>query len=442
MAVVVTTFQLLSRKKVVYFGGLAIFLAIFFSVFFEKLQKTFQMVPPLTELSEDYELIINLNGEFTNQSMATLNRRFEMSCKILEIKSGANAAFSSLIVCDLPEKRNDQLDQIRWWLDKHPSVNWWEWNNNIQIDPLPSQSDPNWTMEPSNPDVNDPMASQMWHFNALNFNAVHQLLAQNQEAVQKRSLIAILDTGVDHLHEDIASNYLSIHGESDGDPMGHGSHCAGIAGGVTNNGIGISSLSPNNLHYQLTSYRVLNERGFGNKKGIIKGIINSVKAGADVISLSLGGPSYLGPDKAYEMAVNFALENGVTVVVAAGNAGRPARNFSPANVPGVICVGAVDENWNLARFSNTPEGIEYYIAAPGVRMLSTLPNNQYEFFNGTSMATPLVASAVAILKSIDSDLSTPEIYALLSAETPGSSSSGSQFNRLDVEKSVRELLDK
>jgi thermitase len=413
MAFVVTAFQMLSRKKVLYFGAMVVFLSIFFSVLFDRWDKTFNWVPGTEMLAEEYELIIKLKGDYHDNSIGVIKRRFDLDCRNIFISASGAVSEEKLIVCDVPEAREFQLDQVSMLLRMHPSVEWWEWNSLIQVDPMEVE-----TVRPGDSESmgllpNDPRVSDMWHFTALEYDKLHSLLAENEGLVAQRSLIAILDTGIDHLHEDLSENYFSIQPNYDGDPMGHGTHCAGIAAGVSNNRLGIASQSHDNSHFTVSSIRVLNERGFGTKKQILKGIFEAAEIGADVISLSLGGPSLGSTDKAYEKAVSYARDKGSIVVAAAGNAGKPARNFSPANVSGVICVGAVGPDLTLASFSNTPQGIKRYIAAPGVSLLSTLPDNKYQAFNGTSMATPVVASTIALMRSFNPELTTEAAYEII-----------------------------
>lgn len=414
MAFVVTAFQFLSRKKVLYFGAMIVFLSIFFSVLFDRLDSTFKRVPTLANISEDYELIIGANRDFEISGLELVKNRFSLNCRRMSASPYPGSTTSYLMVCNVPDYNRNRLDQISWWLERSPLVDWYEWNQIIQVDPLESSSYDLVTKEPPpGVIVNDPDINKMWHFEELEYPQLHRLLAENEERIIRRSLISILDTGIDHLHEDISENYHSIDEKYDGDPMGHGTHCAGISAAVSNNQTGIAGQSPSNLHYNVSSIRVLNERGFGTKKQIIKGIFQAAEAEADVISLSLGGPSIRNVNRAYEEAVKFALNSGSIVVVAAGNAGKPARNFSPANVKGVICVGSVDPDGSFSSFSNTPLGIEKFIAAPGRDIYSTLPGDQYAVLSGTSMATPIVAATAAIAKSIQPNITAEEFYRLL-----------------------------
>src|SRR5690606_31837934 len=137
--------------------------------------------------------------------------------------------------------------------------------------------------------VNDPLARDQWGWDAIQGDALHEVLKAVKP--KKRALIAIVDSGVDAIHEDIAPHYTSSGANHDNDPLGHGTHCAGIAGAVSNNGLGIASLVPGDGFVQITGIKVLNALGVGTQQAIISGIIKAADMGADVISLSLGGPS-------------------------------------------------------------------------------------------------------------------------------------------------------
>lgn len=257
--------------------------------------------------------------------------------------------------------------------------------------------------------TNDPGLAKQWYLNYLGTQAFHQQLLEKKPL--KTSLLAILDTGVDSKHEDLSSNFISIGASHDNDLVGHGTHCAGIAAAVTGNAKGIASFIPaGSDHVRVTSIKVLKYNGSGTQKDIIDGIIQATDFGAAVISLSLGGLSDDQKQRAYELAVDYAATKNAVIVVAAGNQGADARRYSPANVRGVIVVTALDQNGQLASFSNYLGPLSLGIAAPGVNIYSTIPGNKYIEYNGTSMAAPIVASSVAIIKSLRPQWNTDQIY--------------------------------
>ncbi|MEB3330496.1 MAG: S8 family peptidase [Candidatus Sericytochromatia bacterium] len=215
-----------------------------------------------------------------------------------------------------------------------------------------------------------------------------------------RTTIAIVDTGVDHRHPDLASRdgrtSRVVKGEDfvnlDGDPMdrnGHGTHCAGIAAATARNATGIVGQAPG---VTILAVRVLGDNGAGSDAAVAAGIIHATDRGAGVISLSLGGPE---PVKVIDDAVQYARARGVLLVAAMGNEGKERRSYPAANA-GVLAVGATTAEDQLAAFSNTGPWIG--LVAPGADILSTLPGGRYGLKSGTSMATPCVAGVAALVR--------------------------------------------
>ena len=305
----------------------------------------------------------------------------------------------------------DNLDEVIQQLNALNMTDWVERNEAMKLD-LPQEAD---IIEGQKPNlgVNDPDLDKVWGHKQMNVTELYSLIQSGKLKPTKKAKIAILDTGVDGAHEDLNQNYISTDTKYDSDKQGHGTHCAGIAAAVSNNAKGIASYSPNSDFVEVTSIKVLSDEGWGTQKDILEGMIKAADVGADVISMSLGGPSNDLVQKAYEEVVKYAEKSGAIIVVAAGNSNKNAKDFSPANVRGVISVSAVDEELNRAKFSNYITDLEMGIAAPGVNVYSTIPNNKYASFNGTSMATPYVAGLLGMMKSVNPDLSTKEAYKLL-----------------------------
>lgn len=257
--------------------------------------------------------------------------------------------------------------------------------------------------------ANDPYLNKQWFAEQLEYEKAYQFLQKTSP--KRKAKVAILDTGVDKNHEDIQASF----GESPvkEDKHGHGTHCSGLAGAVTNNGKGIGSLNWEGKFIEIRGYAALGETGSGSYETIAQAIIDAAKGSADVISMSLGGPAPFGPPKVLKAAVKFAAKRNAIVVVAAGNSKMDSRYYSPANIPGVICVAATDENGAKAVFSNTNTGLKMPIAAPGVNIYSSTPGSQYASFSGTSMATPIVSGLVGIMKSLKPDIKAEEVYKIL-----------------------------
>lgn len=292
------------------------------------------------------------------------------------------------------------------------SVAYFEPNEIVNVEPLIEGQAGGYKRNPSL-SINDPETEQQWAMEVLNMEAYYSLLAK--QSPKKQAKIAILDTGVDGSHEDIRANYFSVNKKYDNDPMGHGTHCAGIAAGVTNNGIGIGSLAGTGKQpfVQVTSVKVLGSGGMGTQKSIIAGIIEAVDEGADVISLSLGGPSNSSRQKAYSQAVKYAHDHNAIVIAAAGNSNRDSKDYAPANARGMITVAALDQFLLRAPFSNKVNNVSRGIAAPGVGIYSTTPNNNYKSFSGTSMACPFVAGLLGVMKSVNPELTADQAYKIL-----------------------------
>lgn len=273
------------------------------------------------------------------------------------------------------------------------------------IEPSASAANP---ATASRPFSNDPMLAQQWYAVKLAYDQVYTLLAGAKP--QKRAVVAILDTGIDAEHEDISSVFGG--GKSTTDTHGHGTHCAGLAGAATNNAKGIASLNWEGKYIQLKAYPALGANGSGSQRSIAQAIIQAAEDGADVISLSLGGYSPKAP-KVTKDAIAYARSLGAIVVVAAGNSNMDAQNFTPANIDGVITVSAVDATFNKASFSNTNTTLKMPIAAPGVGIMSAVPAGKYVAWDGTSMATPIVAGIIGVMRAFQPQLSTEKAYEML-----------------------------
>jgi len=211
-------------------------------------------------------------------------------------------------------------------------------------------------------------------------------------------IIAILDTGVDLDHPDLANKIVgninfSANATAD-DVFGHGTHVAGIAAAITNNGIGVAGLGYSS---SIMNIKVLGDDGMGYWSWIAQGIIWAADNGANVINLSLGDSS---TSSTVEDAINYAWNMGVVVIAAAGNNGN-SNPFYPAYYSNCIAVAATDANDVLSPWSNRGDWVD--VAAPGVSIYSTLKDSGYGYKGGTSMASPHVAGLVALAFTTVSD---------------------------------------
>ncbi|MES9862578.1 MAG: S8 family serine peptidase [Candidatus Thiodiazotropha sp. LLP2] len=207
----------------------------------------------------------------------------------------------------------------------------------------------------------------------------------------------------------------------------HGTHVAGTVAAVTNNALGVAGIA---FRAKVVPVRVIGRCG-GYLSDIMDGLAWAAGSEipglpvnpnpAQVINMSLGGPSTNCPDTALS-AIETARQLGATVIVAAGNSSEDSTAISPANCPGVVSVAATDSNGNRARFSNFGDLVD--LAAPGVEILSTyndgvvIPGNEsYRIMSGTSMATPHVSGVAALLYSLKPDITPDEVERILSEST-------------------------
>jgi thermitase len=286
--------------------------------------------------------------------------------------------------------------------------------------------------------VNDPASGEQWALEALGGRSWFRFI-ENAPKPKKTALLAILDTGIDAAHEDL-NGLVSGPENALSDRNSHGTHVAGIAGAITGNGKGIASLPARKGLVRLHAQKVLSDAGSGTEAGIINGILAAADAGADVISMSLGGPTRDSYQRAVEEAVAYANRRGAIVIVAAGNNSADAARYVPANANGVITVTALQQNGTRADFSNTVQNIRLPLAAPGKDILSSVPGNSYASYSGTSMATPYVASIAAILKAYNPALTTQQLWELL-ASTGGDTAELSRTGKsIRPENALKKLL--
>jgi len=280
----------------------------------------------------------------------------------------------------------------------------------------------------------------------------------------KDIIVGIVDTGIDYNHEDLITNVYrnpkeipdnAIDDDNNGfidDVIGwdfvhndhlpyddhmHGTHVAGTIGATGNNGIGVSGI---NQVVTLLSAKAFDASGSGAVETAIKAIEYVTAQGAKVINNSWGDSEF---SQALEDILAAVTKKGVTVVCAAGNEtnNNDKKAMYPANSASVISVAATTKADKLAFFSNYGKKT-VHLAAPGAEIYSTVPGNKYDHLDGTSMASPHVAGAAALLLSLKPTLTPQEIKTVL-METVDKISTLSEKvvagGRLNVEKAIEKL---
>jgi len=253
---------------------------------------------------------------------------------------------------------------------------------------------------------NDPRWPEQWNMRIISAPWAWEMSEETLPII-----IAIIDTGIDLDHPDLAGKLVAGYDFVNDDPTpdddhGHGTHVAGIAGATANNGIGVAGVSWGG---RLMPLKVLDASGEGYYSDVISGISYAIAQGARVLNLSLGGPS----SSALEYAVNYAYGAGVLVVAAAGNCnpgGDPSVLY-PAAYANVMGVAATTSSDQWASFSCY--GPEMDIAAPGASIYSTDRGAGYSYRSGTSMATPHVAGLAALLWGTYPSLTRDQVRSIM-----------------------------
>ena len=282
---------------------------------------------------------------------------------------------------------------------------------------------------------NDPMYVNQWGFE----NSADKDIDMSQAwdfGTSSSVVVAVIDTGIDYNHPDLAANIWmntdevagnGIDDDGNGyiddirgwnfinetnnpmDDHGHGTHVAGTIGAVGNNGVGVVGVAWN---VKLMALKFLNASGSGNLSDAVEAIDYARVNGAKIINASFGGGGF---SNAMQTAIQRFQNAGGIFVAAAGNSAQNNAVVAsyPANYPGVISVAASTSTDTLASFSNY--GTNVHIAAPGQSIRSTLPGNRYGNLSGTSMAAPHVAGALALLwgqsPTLTASLLTSALYA-------------------------------
>ena len=293
------------------------------------------------------------------------------------------------------------------------------------------------------------------HSNQWSLEKIEAELGWNHSTGSSSVLIAVLDDAIAIDHQDLAANIYTNSAESGGlpfldddangraddingydvadndadprppsgasgnnDGFAHGTHVAGIAGAVTNNGTGMASIG-----YSITILPVkIGKNSNGSLSGGLDGVFYAMRSGADVISMSWGTNS---DALTFRTLIQQASSSGIVMVAAAGNEGDQTIHY-PAAYPEVIGVGATDQNDQKASFSNFGNTVD--VMAPGVGIYSTLPeaNNTYGNLSGTSMATPMVAGLAGLVLSQSPGLNPTQVKQRIqqgcddiSAQNPG-----------------------
>lgn len=326
--------------------------------------------------------------------------------------------------------------------------------------------------------VNDPFYGLQWGLHNeetgvdIGFEESYDFIMEHLNEMRE-TVVAVIDTGMDYTHSDLAANIWVNSGETPGNdkdddgngyrddvhgydfaknrPLSdgainnyyaHGTHCAGIIGAATNNGNGIAGIASATGKVSIMDLKVLEgPKGLGDSYDVVRAIRYAERNGADICNLSMG--SYVDDETLYRTIA----ASDMLFVCAAGNDGLNLDNkpIYPGcyDLSNVICVGNAQSNGRLNSRSNySSKSVD--IAAPGTVIHSTIPNNKYDDMSGTSMAAPFVTGAAAVLHSYYKDISAAGIrHLLLSGAQRKSSLNGRVVSGrfLDLYKSLTDYSE-
>jgi subtilisin family serine protease len=296
--------------------------------------------------------------------------------------------------------------------------------------------------------IDDPRRPDQFHLDLINWPA----LITNLPAKRKDVIVAVIDSGIEYTHEDLAARIWMNEAEVDGrdgidddgngfvddlrgwdftdaptlpgqgdflvpdndpaDESSHGTQVAGVIGAISDNGTGIAGVADCRLMAVRAGLTFAQGGTFLQEDDLASAIVYAVDNGADILNLSWG--SF---DRAYviEDVVQYAAERGVVLVGAAGNSGEPPVAY-PAALRDVISVSAVETTGQLASFSSTGPVLD--LVAPGVNIVSTRLDDTYGPRSGSSFAAPQIAGLAALLLSRRPEMSPDQIRgALVTATT-------------------------
>ncbi len=276
--------------------------------------------------------------------------------------------------------------------------------------------------------INDPLVGQQWGLVATNASGPPLATARLRPIV-----VAVVDSGVDASHPDLAGRVLPGWNIVDNSPdthddNGHGTAVAGIIAAATGNGIGIASYC---RLCSILPVKVLDAHGVGDTENVASGIRWAADHGARIINVSVGtlvdNPDLRG-------AVTYARSRNALVIAAAGNLGLPRLEY-PAADPGALAVAGFDTTGSL--FSWSANGSWVQLAAPGSNVTTALGGG-YQTFVGTSSAAPVVSGIAA--EALSAAPSTNADALALALEQSAHATAGVEFGRVDAGGTVAALL--
>ncbi len=344
------------------------------------------------------EMVVKLQDGLSVQDEITLLQSYEPTTVHMLHNHMYVVAFSKLA----------EFQFVQAELSKHPQVLFAEPNQVVTANGL----------------IDDPEVMNEWGLVTVEAGSAWQRLASHRlrtGQIAEPVYVAVIDSGVDAAHEDLQGRLTAgINVREDAvnrtdvmDEHGHGTHVAGTIVATVNNGLGASGVSGSEPIY-VVPIKALNAQLEAKLSTIYAAVVAAVDwrgpEGQRVKAINLSfGERFTSVPKVLEDAVQYAVDQDVLVIAAAGNEGQIVDGYYPASFPGVVSVGATGENHQLVPSSNKQADVH----APGQGIISTWPGNRYLSYTGTSQATGFVTAAAALLWSANPQLSVAEVKASL-----------------------------
>ncbi|OLD23946.1 MAG: hypothetical protein AUJ02_09350 [Chloroflexi bacterium 13_1_40CM_3_65_12] len=275
----------------------------------------------------------------------------------------------------------------------------------------------------------DPLYSSQWNLPQIGWDHVYGSVTPTGTAT-----IAILDTGVDASHPDLAGRVLPGYSAFAGsdpltDPNGHGTEMAGITVAVTDNQTGVAGVAYSGV--SIIPVQVLDSAGVGQDSDIVNGVIWAADNRASVILMPFSNSGF---SQNLQDAISYAWSKGAVLVAATGNDGSPNATY-PAGDADVVGVSATDPTDAL--WSGSNYGVDTFIAAPGVNIPTTNPGGTYTTISGTSASSAMVAGVAAFERAVDPAASNAVIVGRLAHDADPAGTAGQTGNgRVNMQRVV------
>lgn len=281
--------------------------------------------------------------------------------------------------------------------------------------------------------VNDPFSEIQWSLNNPN---IQLKKAWELSKVEGKVRIGILDTGIQMTHPDLQGNlnkelsYDAVTGNNNvKDDIGHGTHVAGIIAASANNGIGIAGASYNAeiIAYNVFEYSAQSNGYVAYTSSLVSAYKKAMTDGVKVINMSLGKYGKLDQtDQLLNSYIEEAANHGIVTVCAGGNGDKNGNPYTDTSFPAdlEVCISVVPTDTNNQRPHYADYNSAKDIAAPGVGIYSTLPGSSYGYKSGSSMAAPFVTSVIAMMLTVNPELSVDLIKEALYTTTLDLGTSG------------------